>query len=195
MKMGGGTGDHEPHIDTPVLKTRGADKGAEVLSFGLIQIPFSRVFNADDVTTQTITVILYAQRVSGTAVLHIYDLIFLPVDEGIVGLDDPLSDPNNGSSALRGGHMLELDAGMIADRTLKYSIMTDLSKIPTEAWARMGSPPPLANPGVATRLYFLMLHYPAGGSWGGEPMVASIGNLLAAQLRLKQRYAVLRGSD
>jgi hypothetical protein len=116
----------------------------------------------------------------------------LPVDEGVVAVDDPVSDTTSGASALRGGSVLDLDPGVIADRTLKYNyIGGDL--IPVEAWARMNRPIPFENLGADTRLYFVLLHFPT--TWNTEPLIGEFGQHLAVEVYGHQRYSLLRGSD
>lgn len=188
----GGSSAYDTHIDTRQEKTRGADQGFEVIDVGLLRIPFTRAFNSDDLGSTDLVLQVHTSRTTGTSTLQVADLILLPVDEGVVGIDDPVSDTTSGASALRSGSVLDLDPGVIADRTLKYGyIGGDL--IPMEAWARMNRPIPFENLGADTRLYFVMLHYPT--TWGSEPLVATLGQHLAVELYGHQRYSILRGSD
>jgi len=188
----GGNSAYDTHTDSREEKTRGNDEGPEVLDLGLLRIPFARTYAADDLGSTDIILQVHAERTAGTATLNIYDLILLPVDEGVVGVDDPVSDTTSGASALRGASVLDLDPGVIADRTLKYGyIGGDL--IPVEAWARMGRPVPFENLGADTRLYFVILHYPT--TWGAEPLVGTLGQHLAVEIYGHQRYSMLRGSD
>jgi len=190
----GGNSFVDTSLDSREEKTRGADQGNEVLDFGLLMIPFVRAFNADDMGTVSILFQIHAERHTGTSILRIYDLILMPVDEGVVAVDDPVSDSSTGRSALRGGTALDLDAGVIADRTIKYRFISD-HLIPMETWGRQNRPVPFENLNTATRLYFLMLHYPANGTWGEAPLVSSLGCHLAVELYGRYRYSILRGND
>ena len=188
----GGSSAFDTHVDSREEKTRGKDEGFEVIDLGLLRIPFARTFNADDLGSTDIIFQVHVERTTGSATLQIADLILLPVDEGVVGIDDPVSDTTSGASALRGGSVLDLDAGVIADRNLKYKFIGgDL--IPAEEWARMNRPIPFENLGADTRLYFVMLHYPT--TWGAEPLVATLGQHLAVEIYGHQRYSIMRGSD
>jgi hypothetical protein len=190
----GGVAASDPHVDTREEKTNGFDKGPEVLTLGPINLPFTRAFNADDLDTTDIILQMHAKRNSGSSTLRIYDLILLPIDEWSAGIDDFAIDTESGSGALRGGTVLDLDGGVLAARAVKYHYDgTDL--VPTDSWAIMNLPLQLKNVATLTRLYFVLLHYPAGGTWGSEPFVARLGASLAAQVFGHARYAVLRGSD
>ena len=158
----------------------------------MLRLPFARTCNADDLGYTDVIFQIHVERTTGSATLEIVDLILLPADEGIVGIDDPVSDTTSGASALRGASVLDLDPGVIADRNLKYGFIGgDL--IPIETWARMNRPIPFENLGADTRLYFVMLHYPT--AWGTEPLVGTLGQHLAVEIYGHQRYSILRGSD
>lgn len=191
--IGGATNDL-PHLDTPAVKTQGADKGPEVLTLGLLRLPFSRVLDVDTLTSTDVVFQVFAERTTGTSVIRIYDVIFLPVDEGSLAIDDPVTDTVNGGSALRGGTTIDIDPGVLAHRVLKYNY-DGTNHIPAEPWALLNKPIEFANLGVKTRLYFLMLHYADGGTWGVEPLVANLGCHLAVEMFGHQRYLALRGSD
>ena len=192
----GGSAATNPKSDTVSEKTRGADKGPEIITLGLISLPFSRVFPGDITSSIDLLFEIHTQRVSGAATLRIYDLILLPVDEGSVGVDDPVSDVVSGASALRGGNALDIDGGVIANRTIKQSSWpaSGMGKI-AEEWARMNRPIELANLGSAHRLYFVLAHYALGGSWGGQPLAGNLGVGIGIKLFIVRRWAVLRGAD
>ena len=191
----GGSEESRPHIDLVAQKSQGADQGPEVLALGLLQLPFSRVMAADSLASTDVVFQVHAERTTGSGQLEILDLILMPTAEsGGVGMEEPHSDTVSGGSALRGGNVLDLDGGVIADRTLKY-IASGANLIPAEEWARMNRPPLFQNIGVKTRIYFLMLHFPAGGTWTEGPLVASLGCHLAVEIFAHYRYHVLRGAD
>jgi hypothetical protein len=196
-----GSASDDPHVFVgDSVPTLGADDGPEVLIMGsddevaLLQLPFDRAYNSDSLASVDLILKIYAERVGGSsATLRLYDIFLMPIHEGGgIGLDDPVSDTASGSSALRGGCILDVDGGVLANRTMK-SIVVGGNLIPVEGWFRYNRLPDLKNIGVKTRLYFLMLHYAV--DWESAPLVASLGNHLACQVYAHARYSMLRGAD
>lgn len=192
----GGTGASDPYYDSiNEVGTAGADQGPEVMDLGLLWLPGSRLLRGDADTLDVIFHI-YAERETGSATLRIYDLILWPADPlASMGVDDFALDVDNGSGALRGGSFLEIDNGVLANRTHKY-LYDGTNKVPVQPWARMNRPPEFQNLATKTRIYFLMLHYATGASvWGEDPMIATLGCNLEFEMYAHYRYALLRGSD
>ena len=196
----GGSAADDPHVFLgESVPTLGADDGPEVLIMGsadepaLLQLPFARAYNSDSLAAVDLILKIYAERTSGAATMRLYDIFLFPVHEGGgMGLDDPVSDTDSGSSALRGGCVLDIDGGVLANRTMKYVVVGG-NLIPVEEWGRYNRLPDLKNIGVKTRLYFLLLHFST--AWDGAPLVASLGNHLACSIYAHARYALLRGAD
>lgn len=193
-----GSANDDPHVFLgEAVPTLGADDGPEVLLMGtadepvILQLPFSRFYNADSLASVDLILKVYVERITGAATMRLYDLWLMPIDEGSVGVDDPVTDTTYGSSALRGGTVFDLDGGVLANRSLKYHVQ-GTALIPVEEWGRYNRLPELKNIGVKTRLYFLLLHYST--TWDGEPLVASLGNHLACKVYAHSRYALLRGA-
>ena len=190
----GGVGDSDPHTDTRKKKTRGVSNGIEVLDLGFVRYPLSRAYYADSLASTDIAVEILMERITGTAVMRIYFAYLLPVSEGAVGVDDPVTDTATGSSALRGGNVIDIDAGMVADRNQKYMVVGS-ALVPAQEWGRFNRPIEFKNRAVRTRLYFLMLHFAEGNSWNTEPLIATPGCHLACEIFMSYRYATLRGAD
>lgn len=190
----GGSGDTNPHIDTRERKTRGVDKGFEVLDLGFVRFPMTRAYDADALASTDIGVEIHAELSSGSATVAFAFVMLLPILEGSVGVDDPVSDISVGSSALRGGCVLDMDSGLIADRDVKY-IYDGTNLVPAQEWDRFNRPIPFEKTGAKTRLYFLMLHYATGNNWNTEPLIASLGCHIAVEIFMAYSYAVLRGND
>lgn len=188
-----GSDTSDPYVDMPEQKTRGADDGMEVLTFPLLRLPPSRVYNADSSTLEDIVFKIYASRSTGTSTLRIYDLMLLPVDEGSVGADDAALDTTNGNGALRANTLLDIDAGVIADRTVKQVVDGSGNIKPVAIWARMNEPIRFENLATKTRVYMLLLGYPT--VWGVDPMVASPGMAVEVEVFSHNRFALLRGSS
>lgn len=177
--------DQAPSLDTPTVYSGTHDAGWEIWDMGTIQIPFTEITDTDSIGTSLIFKIM-AEQITGSPTVNIADLILIPIDEWSCMLEDPITNSDLGSSALRDA-MLELDAGVLMNRTLKY-----VSGIPAETWYRSGEPPML-EPGRQTRIYFLMEHYPS--VWGTGPYLGSIGMQLGVKAYTRALYHVLRGSD
>ena len=196
----GGSASDDPHVFVgDSVPTLGADNGPEVLIMGsadeaaLLQLPFSRAYNSDSLASVDLILKVYVERVSGSATMRLYDVFLMPVHEGGgLAVDDPVTDSDSGSSALRGGCALDIDGGVLANRSLKQLVVGS-NLIPVEEWGRYNRLPDFKNIGVKTRLYFLMLHY--SSNWDNEPLVATLGNHLACSVYAHARYAMLRGSD
>jgi len=189
----GAVSDTNPHSPTRKQPTRGADDGIEVLDLGLIQLPLSRAYSADSLAAIDVSVDLQLELVTGAGQADVAWVYFFPVDEGSVGVDDRLSDATVGSSALRGGTVFDLDAGLIANRNLKYTTPDGSTLKAAEEWRRYNKPIELHNK-ARTQLFFLMLHYSDNG-WNTEPLLATPGNHLAVQLFVAWGYSIMRGAD
>jgi hypothetical protein len=160
----------------------------------VLRIPFTRLMNADVLTNADIIFELYASRSTGAATLYFHDLIFLPVDEWSAVLDDPVTDIETGSSALRGLTLLDDDAGLIEDRTVKSLLSAAGGTIwPAETWSRHGLPLRL-DPTKTHRIYFLMCAYPQAQDWGDPPLCARPGMMLMVSLFTHNVYYDVRGA-
>ena len=180
-----------PKFETPVVPTAAADAGIELIELGDIKIPFADVIDSDGFTSADIIFEIHAEDTVGSADLEIFDLILIPTDEWTVELDDPVSDAVNGSSALRGANILEVDGGVLENRTIKY-LISGSNKYIAERWGR-GGPPPMLEPETQIRLYFIMCNFPT--TWGTPPLVSTPGSHLALELYAHPLYLDLIGDD
>lgn len=186
----GSTSDEFPKIDTETIELKTHDAGWEIVDFGVLQLPFGELTAADVSTTDLIFQVM-AARMSGAGTIEFADLILIPIDEWSVVLDDPLSNVDLGSSALRGDNALDVDAGVLMNRTLKY-YRSGATLYPAETWYRSGEPPRF-QPKRQTRVYFLMMHYPT--DWGTGPFLGTLGMHLSVELRAQMLYLALRGVE
>ncbi len=193
-----GVGASDSKFDTAIVKSVTTDITWEVWDLGNIKIPFvpttERDF-ANSMASGELYFELHAERTTGTSTLSICDLVLIPVDLWSVELDDPVSDSVNGTSALRGSSMIEMDGGVLANRTIKQvrpSGSGTPTWMPAETWSR-GGPALTVEPSTAVRLYFLMMNYPV--TFGTPPMVSSLGQGLMAELYGLDRWMGLRGAD
>ena len=182
-----------PHVNSVQVKLAGVDQGAEAVDLGLLRLPFARTYTADSLAATDVIFQIFTERTTGSSTLVIHDLVLIPIDEGSVGVDDPISDSSLGSSALRGLNALDVDAGVIDWRALKYSI-EGANLIPAENWAVQDEPPAFKNIATLSRLYFMLLHYPVGGVWGEGPLISTLGCHVTFEMYGHYRYAVLRGA-
>jgi len=188
-----GTNNYSPKWDTdehsPISTTY-----AEVLDFGTINIPFAPEA-APDTGSVDLLFEIHAgvtAGLGGTVDLSLYALVLIPIDEWSVELDDPVTNTDYGTSALRGDKVLEIDGGIVKDRTLTMHYDRSIGMIPIETWSRRGGPPEL-EPGQETRLCFLILCYYNG--WLVPPLINRFGLALGVEAYVVPRYAALIGDD
>lgn len=189
----GSTEVYAPQADTPTVALAGEDQGPEVIDLGIITLPFTRAYAADSLEATDLIFQIHAERITGSSTLEIYDLILFPVDEGSVGPDHNADGDTAGSGALRGANVLDIDAGVIDWRALKY-IKVGSNLIPAETWVVMQEPPKFEKFATTTRIYFLLLHYPSGGAFGTGPLIASFGCSISVEIYAHYRYGLLRGA-
>jgi hypothetical protein len=163
IMIGGSTAGYPvaylPAATSAALQTFNA--GCEVIDLtgdGYINIPFVPTAKGDSLEADFI-VSIWASRSSGASQLDLYQVIFLPCDEYGQDLQDPKSDVVSGGSALRGGSMLENDAGVIMNRCAKKLII-GANNVLSEEWRRGGD---IYHPKPARqyRFYFVILRWPA----------------------------------
>ena len=155
-------------------------------------LPFLEIVNADDLDADLIFEI-WAEQNSGSADLEMLDLILIPADEWIADLNDPISDPDSGTSALRGLNILDIDSGIIENRTIKNIIDPSTEDIiPVETWSRRSSPIEL-EPSLDVRLYYLIGYFTDG--WGEGPFLGENMQGFLVELYQQACYFYLRGAD
>ncbi len=191
---------YAPKFETKAIALEGLAQGQEQVALstnepgGTVKIPWIETRSTDSFANTNIYFEIWASRVAGSAaVLRIYCLDLLPVKKWAVELDDPLGDTVYGSTALRGDNCIDIDAGLISDRTGKM-INALANPVPVETWTR-GGPPPQLNPETQIKLYFVNMHYPAGGTWGTGPLIATLGMHLTAEVWAHNQYYSLRGNN
>jgi len=186
-----GTSDHSPKWDTPEKTTVGVIK-YEVVDLGTINIPFGPETAIDEHDIDLILEVHagVASGTGGAVDLILYALVLMPIDEWSVELDDPVTNTDYGTSALRGDKVLEIDGGIVKDRTLTMHYDRSIGLIPLETWSRRGAPPEL-EPGQETRLCFLILCYSKG--WLVPPLINRFGLSFGVEAYAVPRYAALIG--
>jgi len=195
----GSTDVYAPKFETKIIALEGVALGHEQVALstnepgGTVKVPWLDTKSVDNFANTNIYFEVLASRAAGAATLRIYGLDLLPVDEWAVELDDPLGDKTYGNTALRGNNGIDIDAGLIADRTGKF-INALAAPVPVETWTR-GGPPPQLNPETQHKLYFVNMHYPAGGTWGTGPLIVTPGMHLTAEVYAHNQYYALRGNS
>ena len=159
-----------------------------------LSLPFASLKDADDLSSGDLIFEVWAEEVNTGTDLMMYDLILIPADEWIVELDDPISGPDAGNSALRGLCALDFDGGVIDNRTIKY-VLEEADLLNAETWSRHGHPPRLNPYEGDHRLYVLMGHYPEGEDWGDPPLCGRLGMMFTAEIFQHTNYHYLRGDD
>jgi len=184
-----GTDNYSPKWDTDEQTLAGVGRRV-ALDFGTINIPFSPECATDDPDVDLIFEIHAGcgAGLGGTVDLRLFRLVLIPIDEWHVELDDPVTNSDYGTSALRGDKVLEIDGGILKDRTITRHNTGD-ALVPLETWSRRGAPPEL-EPQQETRLCFLILSYK--DAWGTPPLyVPNLG--LGIEAYVVPRYAALIG--
>lgn len=168
------------------------DKGWEIVDLGKFSIPF---VEAADTDTLTGNIIFEVQAVQNTTSItaKFADLIFIPIDEWSMVFDDPISDNDLGSSALRGNRRLDYDSGVLRHGA-GLSFKSGTNYLPGENWF-YGGQPFSVEAGGQTRIYFLMGHYHSDLGWGEEPLMSTVAQSLVVELRSQALYLSLRGAD
>ena len=200
----GSTDAYAPKFETKTIALEGLAQGQEQVALstnepgGTVKIPWLETKSIDNFADTNIYFEIWASVVTGSAaVLRIYCLDLLPVKNWAVELDDPVGDTTYGSTALRGDNCIDIDAGLITDRTGKM-INALANPVPVETWTR-GGPPPQLNPETQVKMYFVNMHYPVTSTpddeWGEGPLLATLGMHLTAELWSHNQYYALRGND
>jgi hypothetical protein len=191
------TADYAPQIDTSAVSLGATDDGHELVDLepgNYLQIPFGEFYEADSLEGADLIIEIWAQIEAGSAgTLEIYDLILLPVDEWWGEYEDPVTNSDSGSSALRGEKILIDDGGLVEDRAGMFKIDGSEEWF-TELWERHGKPPsfvPLY--GDTYRLHFIFAYYNA--TWGGDPMLSTPGMGVFLEWESRNQYLYLRGDD
>jgi len=184
-----GTDNYSPKWDTDEQTCVAVNKIVS-LDFGTINIPFSPESDTDDPNIDLIFEIHAGcgAGLGGTVDLVLWRLVLIPIDEWHVELDDPVTNSDYGTSALRGNKVLEVDGGILKDRTITRHDTGD-ALVPLETWSRRGAPPEL-EPQQETRLCFLIMSYYTG--WGAQPLSARLLGL-GIEAYVVPRYAALIG--
>ena len=182
---------YSPKFETPTVKLAAVAAGLEVVDLGQMSIPFSEAISTDVFTGGELYFELHAERTTGASTLRFYDLFLIPIDLWSVELDDPVSDVTGGATALRGGSVLDMDGGVLADRTVKYFKSGSTLYIASR-WGR-GGPSMKLDPATATYVCALMMSYPT--TFGTPPFVAEMGMHLAVEVFVHNQYLGLRGSE
>jgi hypothetical protein len=194
-----GATDTDPVWESFTVATASHD-AVEILDMtpgGYIKFPFGDVVDADVLTLADLIIEAHVERSTGVSTFEIFDLILMPCDEWIADLDDPLTDTTTGASALRSLSLLDVDSGIIWDRTAKHVLgFTAATVTPpiyfAEGWNRRGAPMRLAKDRT-NRLFFLNLRYDA--NYSTAQLTGLTGRGLACELYLQPIYYYLRGDD
>ena len=188
----GSTDDFAPAFETGEVFSAGTYDRVlmDLIPGDTLLLPFLEIVNADDLDADLIFEI-WGERNTGSGELNFIDLILIPADEWIADLNDPISDPESGTSALRGLNMLDIDSGVIENRTIK-NIIDNSDIVPVETWSRRSSPIEL-EPNQDARLYYLIGHYNDG--WGEGPFLSENMQGFLAEMYQQACYFYLRGAD
>lgn len=190
-----GVNAFDPHIDSATYPLEGVGVGLEALDMGELNIPFGPYHSEDDFSNTDIIFHIFASRSAGASTLRIWALVLIPIDQASGTLNDTTGTVPGSGFALYESQLIDHDGGVIRRGTNKlwrpsvgvyHSVMS---------WDSGGAFVEINRLAVDSRIYFLLLHYPLGGSWGTGPMIASPGCHLVGELQLHHSYKLLRGND
>ena len=162
-----------------------------VASLGEMELPFGEITGADELE-ENLIIKVYAELLEGAADINWGGIFLCPIDEWSGGLNDPLTNIDDGPSALRGSTLVDFDNGVLARRAQKYLVQTDGDIIPAENWEYTGSLPSI-EPSRQTRIYMLQLRYDT--DWAVDPLIAEPGMHMTAEIFTHPGYVLLRGDD
>ena len=162
-----------------------------VVSLGEMELPFGEITGADELE-ENLIVKIYAELTTGAADINWGGVFLCPLGEWDGGLNDPLTNTDDGPSALRGATSIDFDNGVLARRAQKFLVQSDGDLIMGENWDYTGSLPSI-EPSRQTRIYVLQLRYDA--DWAVAPLIAEPGMHMTAEVFTHPGYVLLRGDD
>jgi len=189
-----GTNAYDPHVDSSTVPLEGVAVGLEALDMGELNIPFGPYSAIDDFSSTDLIFRIFASR-SAAVTLRIFALILIPIDQASSTINDTVGVVPGSSFALLGDQIIDHDGGVVRRGTNKLGVEPRSTEHSVMGWDSGGAFVEINRLDVASRIYFLLLHYPLGGTWGTGPMIASPGCHLVGELQLHHSYKLLRGND
>lgn len=180
----GGSGATNPYLDSKTVKLQGVALGYELVDLGNMSISPDTV--SADTLTDDLVIQAFAQRVSGSASVRFSRIVLIPID---VFSFKAWMDNANGTLHLLSDEALDMDFGVLSDRTQKYR-RSGSNYIPGPKWFRSASIRRV-EPATQYRFYCLMGHYST--TFGTAPLLVSAGSHLALSLYAVNSYLALRG--
>lgn len=162
-----------------------------VASLGEMELPFGEITGVDELE-ENLIIKVFAELTAGAADINWGGIFLCPIGEWSGGLNDPLTNTDDGPSALRGATSVDFDNGILARRAQKFLVQSDGDLIPGENWEYTGSLPSI-EPSRQTRIYVLQLRYDA--DWAVAPLIAEPGMHMTAEVFTHPGYVLLRGDD
>ena len=182
--------------ETETVDLQTQDAGLEMIDLGVVSIPRMGIIDSDSVTGGLPIFEVWARRNAGSSTLRIYNAFVLPIDEWAAIYNAPVDTTTSLGSSLGKLNILEVDAGVVKTRIFKSYSETPESPLtnqtPFGGWELHGQFP-MIEPSKQYRFYFIMMHY--DGVFGTGPFISPLGMSLAYELRVHNRYKILRGAD
>lgn len=136
----GAASDGNPYVDLPEQPyTQTKDAGYEILDMGTITLGFSEYGGQNESSNLSVLFTLHAQRVSGAATLRVAGLWLIPIDEFSYEVDDGARGGYGIGRVLVSKQLLDVDYGVLLDRTCKFIDNGSGTKIAGVAWHRSTS--------------------------------------------------------
>lgn len=185
----GGDNVYYPLYRTEPKYTRAYDKTWEVLDFGLMTLPFTRIVSSETVGATDLVIKLFLKRLSGSSTFDPVALVLLPIDEWHVTLDDGLRDLVNASSVMKSGHNLLADMGVVA----RKSTLSIDGPGPVSGW-KMSTGKISIQPATKYRFYVLDMHYDETVGYLEGPLFCSLPDALLVEMYASNSYTSIRGA-
>jgi len=181
----GGSGATNPYLDTKTVALQGVALGYELVDLGNISISPDTV--SADTLADDLLIQVFSERIAGSASVRFSRIVLIPVD---VFFFKAWMDNANGTLHLLSDEALDVDFGVLSDRTQKYR-RSGSSYVPGPKWFRSASIRRV-EPATQYRFYCLIGHYPT--TFGTGPLLVSPGTHLALSLYAVNSYLALRGA-
>ncbi len=191
------SGNEERAIsETETVDLQTQDAGLELVDLGVIRLPKTDIIDSDTMTDNQVEIQVWARRNTGSSTLELFDVTLMPIDEWAAAFNSPIDTTDAIGSSLGLDANLEVDAGIVTTRIFKSWNQlggTSLANNPPTAGWEIHGQYPMIEPSKQYRFYFMIMHY--NGAFGTLPFIAPLGSGLTFELRVHNRYKILRGAD
>jgi len=181
----GGSGATNPYLDSKIVVLQGVDLGYELVDLGNMSVSPDSV--SADALTDDLIIQVFSERIAGAASVRFSRIVLIPID---VFFFKAWMDNANGTLHLLSDEALDVDFGVLSDRTQKYR-RSGANYVPGTKWFRNASIRHI-EPATQYRFYCLMARYST--TFGTGPLLVAAPSHLAISLYSVNSYMALRGA-